>query len=378
MRERISLEQERTTMDKMSSVGVLAGGIAHDFNNLLTGIYGNITLAETFIDQPERATTLLRQSADSIQRAKNLTNQLLTFATGSDPVREAVDTRELVTDAVQFALSGSGIAVKYDIEPGVGAVEVDEGQMHQAISNIVLNAKQALEDQGLINIVVRDYHGDNRKFVELIITDNGPGIGATDLSKIFDPYFTTKEKGTGLGLATTHSIVTKHGGSISVDSVVGSGTRFTLLLPAAKAVVETKAQDSEDETDTATGFDILVMDDEELVLSTIQQLLETLGHKVTPTRDGTEAISAYQKQMREDRKFDLVIVDLTVAGGMGGKEAAQRILELDGDASLIVMSGYSAGSEMARYKELGFKARLEKPFKVGQLRQALNEVSNSL
>lgn len=213
--EQQRVEQERATMDKMSSIGVLAGGIAHDFNNLLTAIYGNVALAESSMDEPEKAADFLRRSSESIQLATNLTKQLLTFSTGSDPVSDVVDMEKLVREAVRFSLSGSSVVATYEIDPQLQAVEVDAGQVQQAISNIVLNAKQAMNDVGRITVSMVSTSDD---FVEVQVRDEGPGIPADKLGKVFDPYFTTKSTGTGLGLATTHSVVTKHGGTIGVES----------------------------------------------------------------------------------------------------------------------------------------------------------------
>ena len=365
--EQLRLEQERATMDKMSSVGVLAGGIAHDFNNLLTAIYGNISLAESVIRDPDKALGFLKRSSESIQLATNLTTQLLTFATGSEPVRDLVDVEKLVREATRFSLSGGSIAVTFSIDSNVNAVEVDDGQVRQAISNIVLNAKQALGDVGLIRIEIANCAPDIERpgdFVEVRISDDGPGIKQELQSRIFDPYFTTKDTGNGLGLATTHSIVVKHGGFINVISEEGKGTTFAILLPSVGSNKVTSETGTPAESGQLSGLEILVMDDEDIVLQTISKLLEHLGHKVTGTCDGNEAISVYARKMEQGERFDLVIMDLTVAGGMGGRVAAGEILDIDPQARLVVSSGYSAGAEMARYKELGFCARLEKTFQV--------------
>jgi len=340
--EQHRVEQERATMDKMKSIGVLAGGIAHDFNNLLTAIYGNVALAESSMEEPEKAAEFLKRSSESIQLATNLTKQLLTFSTGSDPVRDVVDMEKLVRDA---------------------------GQVQQAISNIVLNAKQAMGDVGQITISMVN---TSDEFVEVQVRDEGPGIPADMLGKVFDPYFTTKSTGTGLGLATTHSVVTKHGGSISVESSE-DGTVFRMTFPATASAVNDDERGTP-ERSSDQGLEVLVMDDEEIVLNTICRLLEHLGHKPTATRDGTEAISSYARKKQGGKAFDLAIMDLTVAGGMGGTVAAAEILEIDPNAKLVVSSGYSSGAEMARFRELGFCARLEKPFRAADLEKTINEV----
>ncbi len=366
--EQLRVEQERATLDKMSSIGVLAGGIAHDFNNLLTAIYGNVALAESSMDEPEKAADFLKRSSESIHLATNLTKQLLTFSTGSEPVRDVTDIEKLVREAVRFSLSGSSVVATYQIDSDLHAVEVDAGQVQQAISNIVLNAKQAMDDVGQLIITLRNLDG----FVEVEIQDEGSGVPSELLGKIFDPYFTTKSTGTGLGLATTHSIVVKHGGNINVESSE-SGTTFRMTFPSTSNQLNEHEQRAEAAVPDG-GLEVLVMDDEEVVLNTISRLLEHLGHVPTETRDGTEAISAYARKMQSGRKFDLAIMDLTVAGGMGGTVAAAEILEIDPNAKLVVSSGYSSGAEMARFRELGFSARLEKPFRAADLEKTINEV----
>lgn len=376
--ERLKAERQLRTLDKMSSIGVLAGGIAHDFNNLLTAIYGNVALAEASIDDKERALDHLKRTNESIQLATNLTKQLLTFATGSDPVRNVVDIEKVVKEATTFALSGSSIAVSFDIDPDTAAVEVDAGQMQQAISNIILNAKQALSDAGLINISIGNFDDPDtgNRLVSVTIRDSGPGMEAEMLPKIFDPYFTTKPTGIGLGLATTHSIIVKHGGSISVESSPGEGTSFTLLLPRATDVQSIRQSDMA-ASSGGLCIDVLVMDDEEVVLQTVSTLLEHLGHRVVGARDGEEAISVYTKRLSNKEPFDVVIMDLTIAGGMGGMEAAGEILKIDPQARLVVSSGYSEGAEMAKFKELGFCGRLEKPFRTADLQKMIAEVMSN-
>ncbi len=372
--EQQRLEQERSTMDKMSSVGVLAGGIAHDFNNLLTAIYGNVALAEASINNPERAAGFLKRSSESIEMATNLTKQLLTFATGSDPVRDVVDIERLIREATRFSLSGSSIVVTFDIAPDVDAVEVDAGQVQQAIGNTVLNAKQAMNDAGGIHIGIANVDVQGQRFVEVSISDEGPGIPAEALPNIFDPYFTTKDSGTGLGLTTTHSIVVKHGGTVRVDSSPGKGTTFYFRFPSSGESLSQIASVTPTRQLTESGLNVLVMDDEDVVLQTISRLLEHLGHRVVATKDGAEAIAAYSEQLHAGSPFDFVVMDLTVAGGMGGKVAAERILAIDPDARLVVSSGYSSGAEMARFRDFGFCARLEKPFLADDLARLVADV----
>ncbi|MFT7219451.1 MAG: PAS domain S-box-containing protein, partial [Candidatus Azotimanducaceae bacterium] len=334
VREQRKLEHERTTLDKMTSVGALAAGIAHDFNNLLTTIYGNIALAESVLPDSERARVFLKRSSESIRQATNLTRRLVTFSGGSEPLSRVVELEPLVREATIFALSGSSVKAEFDIEENLNAVNVDPVQVQQAISNVVHNAKDALQDQGVIDIRIAfaESSGTSRE-VAVYIADRGPGMKPDLMAKIFDPYFTTKANGRGLGLATTHSIVTKHGGTISVTSSPGEGAIFVIRLPSADSVqqitrrvsvLEPKFEDD--------AFKVLVMDDDEVVLETVSKLLEQLGHDVERAADGAAAIELYQDALDANGKFDFVIMDLTVVGGMGGMAAAEKILGIDSTA----------------------------------------------
>lgn len=374
VREQVKIEHERATLDKMSSVGILAAGIAHDFNNVLTAIYGNVALAESVLPPNEKAHEFLRRSSESIQLATNLTKQLLTFSRGSEPVRRLMDIEPLVRDATHFALSGSAVFADITVKPSSFGVEADAGQLQQAIGNIVLNANQAMDGEGTIRISVECLtdHSSGAEFV-ITIADDGPGMEPELLQKIFDPYFTTRPQGTGLGLATTHSIITKHGGSVVVESETGQGTVFVIRLPAVTLEGHPGAAlplpMGEDEL-----LRVLVMDDDEVVLETVCRLLEQFGHEVEGVPNGEEAIKRYRNWLDNEARFDFVIMDLTIAGGMGGMAAAQQILSFDPDAKLVVTSGYSEGAEMARYDELGFVARLEKPFRTSDLQAVIAEV----
>ncbi len=375
--EQARLDQERATVDKMRSVGVLAGGIAHDFNNLLTSIYGNISLAEHHLHEPGRAAAFLKQSAGSIELATNLTSQLLTFARGSEPLREAVNLEKLVRESARLTLSGSGVAVTYSSTPSLALAFADAGQLQQAVSNIVLNAKQAMNDDGVLRITFRNgdelSSGDAER-VEVVIEDQGPGIEPDLLGRIFEPYFTTKDTGSGLGLATAHSILLNHGGAISVKSSPGEGSRFVLSVPAAHPEDQPDTLVEPAQSPQADNLRILVMDDEEAVRLTMTQLLEHFGHEVVATQHGEDAIAQFKLARADARPFDVILMDLTIAGGMGGKEAAEQVLAIDPDARIIVASGYSAGAELANYEQFGFCARLEKPFRADALRSLISEV----
>lgn len=371
--EQIRLERERSMLDKMTSVGVLAGGIAHDFNNLLVGLYGNISLVQASVEPGTQLARHLDDAMRSLDKATSLTRQLLTFATGSEPVTAVTNLESLIREVAGFSLSGSSTQVEIIVDEALPSVQADSTQLHQAFSNILINGKQAMKDAGKLIVELRhvlEEVADDR--IEVRISDCGPGIAPEVLDRIFDPYFTTKEMGTGLGLATTHSIIVKHGGTVNVETS-GEGTTFIVSLPTTADSVD-EGVVPEKRPDPVSGLDILVMDDERLVLDTVTRMLQHLGHEVTKANEGAEAVERYREQLADGRRFDFVIMDLTVVGGMGGREAAQQILALDPAAQIIVSSGYSEGAEMANYEELGFVSILAKPYTLDNLREALNDL----
>lgn len=377
------IEQELIKTQKLESVGILAGGIAHDFNNILAAILGNIDLAIHRLDEDERVIPLLMEAEKASLRAKGLTQQLLTFAKGGSPVRRTVSIDGIIKDSAQFILRGSGVSFEMDLQDKLWLVDIDPGQMSQVIQNIMLNAREAMPGGGTVTISCEnnpepasDLAADNNS-LRITITDNGPGIRPDVIDKLFDPYFTTKKKGTGLGLSICHSIIAQHGGAMTVSSPPGSGAKFTILLPASDT---RKLPEDEDEMmpdSVFKGKRIMVMDDEETVSKVAKQMLEHLGYEVELVKNGQDAIDLYRNSMEEGNKFDLVIMDLTIPGGMGGKEAVQHVLELDKDAKVLVASGYSNDPVMASFLDYGFSGAVGKPFMLKELaisvKQALGE-----
>jgi len=379
--ERKLLEQERLKSQKLESIGTLAGGIAHDFNNLLQGIFGYISMAKLTIDQREKSLAMLEQAEKALHLSVNLTSQLLTFAKGGKPVKKVVSLRAVIEDAVKFALSGSRNVASISIADELRSVEIDEGQIGQVVQNIVLNADQSMPLGGGITITARNAPvseaavlaaATTGDIVEITIQDQGTGIPLEHLSRIFDPYFTTKEKGSGLGLATSYSIIKNHGGLITVASELGKGTTFTISLPASGAPVEQE----EAPAPLAAGNKgrILVMDDEQVVRDVIGELLRSLGHEVEFAERGETAVMQYTAAMNEGSSFDIVILDLTVRGGMGGAEAVKKLLELDPNVKAVVSSGYSGDAVIADYRKYGFTAYLKKPFDIEKLHRVLNDI----
>lgn len=375
--QREQAEEELLQARKLEALGVLAGGIAHDFNNFLTVVQGNIEVAKVQLDADSPAQEFLEQAANACQRAAFLSSQLLTFAKGGAPVRRVVSIAQLVTDAVQLARTGSSVSIDVKIAEGLWHAEVDPGQIGQVLHNILLNARQAMPSGGTIEIRAENAHfpnsGDgNEPWVRISIKDHGRGIDPEVQRRIFDPYFTTKPGGSGLGLATAYAIVVKHGGHISVESTPGEGTNFTVDLPASLDAPQPQ------ETIVAsiqTGTErLLVMDDDDTLLILFKAVLTQLGYQVETARDGAEAIALYQASRAKGVGFDAVLLDLTVTGGIGGLEAAARLKELDPASRLIVSSGYSDAPVMSEFRDYGFDAVIPKPWTVPEISYVLRRV----
>ena len=376
------MEEELVKAKKLESVGVLAGGIAHDFNNILYVVLGNIELACQFIDQDNRAVSLLDNAQKATKRAAKLTQQLLTFSKGGDPVKETTSLPELVTESADFVLHGSNVSCVYDFAVDLWLAQVDSGQIGQVVQNIIINARHAMDKGGRIFITGRNVTEPLAEeevplppgsYVRLTIQDSGEGIDQQIIDKVFDPYFSTKQTGSGLGLAICYSIIKKHQGHISVQSSPGEGTCFTLLLPADPKAVLTPVQEATAMADVASGH-ILVMDDEEMVRLVVGEQLTAQGHQVVLVEEGQQAIDAYLRLAREGKAIDLVIMDLTIPGGMGGQEAAAKLLEHDPQAKIVVASGYSTDPVMANYQEYGFIAAPPKPFDLHEFNTILAQV----
>ncbi|RUM88373.1 MAG: hypothetical protein DSZ23_04560 [Thermodesulfatator sp.] len=383
--QRKQAEKELRKMQKLKSVGTLAGGIAHDFNNILTGIFGNLEIARFKLSPDHSAYPFLEKAGSALEKATNLTKQLLTFARGGDPVLEAVDLKELLKSCVRFNLTGSNIKANFNIQENLWNIRADKGQIDQVISNLVINAKHAMPEGGNLYVEaenIPDIHMDSLShlsgdYVRMVIRDEGVGISARHIDRIFEPYFSTKQTGSGLGLATAHSIIVKHGGHISVASVPDEGTVFTVFLPAEKESVGHQGMsDSLSAVDDMRLFKarILIMDDDDIVSKVTSAMLKKCGCAYDLAVDGQEALEKYAAAMKDGGRFDAVIMDLTIPGGMGGREAAQRILEMDPMARLIVASGYSTDPIMANYQKYGFMGRLVKPFRFRDLEIVLSRV----
>jgi PAS domain S-box-containing protein len=371
--ERLKLEQQLSQSQRLESLGLLAGGIAHDFNNLMSGIYGPIELALGGRLDPESASNLSLALA-SMGRARDLTRQLLTFATGGAPIRTIGPLFPLVEESARFALSGGRTTCTIDVVADLWPCNFDRNQIGQVIDNLVINAQQAMPGSGAIRISARNASLRQSEaatlpagnYVVVAIEDSGIGIPAETLTRIFDPFFTTKETGRGLGLSTCHSIMRRHDGAITAESTPGKGSTFRLYLPAARTPVGDSGRDKPKAMHRGKGA-VLVMDDDETVRKVLSAMLASLGYSVETVCDGVAAVELFATQSESGQRFRAVLLDLTVPGGMGGKEAAQVLRTMDGSVPLFVTSGYAEDPVMEDPAPHGFKASLRKPFAMSDL-----------
>ncbi|MDH3349015.1 MAG: PAS domain S-box protein [Desulfobulbaceae bacterium] len=372
--ERKRMEQDILKVKKLESVGILAGGIAHDFNNILTSILGNINLARQLPKESEEISSLLHEAEKASLRAKDLTQQLLTFSKGGAPIRKTASIAGVIRDSASFILRGSNLTCNFHIPDDLWLVDIDQGQISQVIQNIILNARQAMPGGGTITINCENISQPitKQKFINIIITDYGHGISAALLDKIFDPYFTTSKDGSGLGLAICHSIITKHEGTLEAKSRLGAGTTFTITLPASTSSISLDKPIEEKYLIEKHGK-ILIMDDEKSVLNIAEQILTHLGHTISCVDEGEKAIEIYRQAFETGDPFDLTIMDLTIPNGMGGKKAVKNILEINPEARVIVASGYCNDPVMANYKKYGFSGCLNKPFQLKEMNKLIQQ-----
>lgn len=380
--ERERMEGELLRAQKLESIGLLAGGIAHDFNNLLGAIMGNISLAMLDIDPTNPAFQQLSKAEQASLRAQELTQQLLTFSRGGAPVKKPTAIAGLLIEAAGLSLRGSRVLHEINLPKDLWPVDGDEGQLMQVFNNLLINADHAMPNGGIIKIF-----GNNviltenelpplraGRYVKIVVQDDGIGIPKEHLEKIFDPYFTTKQKGSGLGLSVTYSIIRRHDGHITVESELGKGATFSIFLPASSGGVEAAKHVSKI---VYSRGKILIMDDEEDLRRTTADMLTRLGYTVEEAGDGSEALEKYRREREAGKPFDVVIMDLTISGGQGGRETIQKLLDLDPSAKAIVASGYSDDPIMADFRSYGFKGMVRKPYRIREFSEVVAAVIGS-
>jgi two-component system cell cycle sensor histidine kinase/response regulator CckA len=379
--ERHLLEAEQLKTQKLEAIGTLAGGIAHDFNNLLQGVFGYVSMARLSVNNPAKVEEMLNEAENALSLCVNLTKQLLTFAKGGKPVKETLAVGPVIEKATRFALSGSRCDFRLNLALDLWPAEADEGQIFQVIQNIVLNASEAMPESKTVEISAENMElpanthpalPEGGRFVRISFRDTGVGIPERYLPRIFDPYFTTKQKGSGLGLATSYSIVKNHGGTIEVQSEQNAGTTFDILFPAsASRIIETE-QTQGPKTTAKRRAKVLLMDDEEMVRDVAQNLFDALGHEIVLTGHGAEAIEKYREACSAGLPFDFCILDLTVKGGMGGLETLQQLKAIDPEVKAVVSSGYSDDPVVSDYPAYGFSFSLSKPYRLSDLTACLH------
>lgn len=373
-------EEERRKVEALDQLGLLAGGIAHDFNNLLTAILGNISLVTTLLPPNHETIGRLEDARNASLRARDLAQQLLTFARGGAPIKQSASIADLVQETVSFSLRGAQSRSNVVIAPDLCSAEFDPGQISQVIANLVVNANQAMPNGGTIDVTCDNFSYSKQAtgeqldlapgdYIRIRVRDEGVGIPETCLKRIFDPYFTTKAKGSGLGLATVYSVMKNHNGLIIVDSEVHYGSTFTVFLPASRRPIIAAAPEPTvplPEPTSGSGR-VLIVDDEEAIRMLVDFFLTRLGYEVKAADNSLRGIEIYRQELEAGRRFDLVILDLTLPGGMGGKEALKKLIEIDPMVNAVVSSGYATDATMSRYEDFGFRGMIPKPYEAAEL-----------
>lgn len=379
--KREKIEKELIKQRNLKSLGILAGGIAHDFNNILTGILGNVSLLEVKEITEKEKQTCCNDIISATKNAIDLTHQLLTFSKGGAPIKKSLSIAPLVEDISRFNLRGTAVKPFFKFEKDLKNGDIDPNQINQVLSNIIINAVQAMPDGGKIFFEGKMYFQNENtnllkkgEYIKLSIQDTGEGIAPKKLEQIFDPYFSTKEKNVGLGLATAIAVMKRHGGNIKVESTPGKGTTFYLFLPVSNKKTTDIVTNKKIESEFKKNCKILILDDEIFVAKILHKLLETLGHEAVITTNGEDTIEVYNNELKKGKAFDALILDLTIPGGLSGHKVLEEILKIDKNVKAIVSSGYSKKPILSNYRKYGFKAILKKPYTIEELKEVLNKI----
>lgn len=386
--QKLTEEQLKHTL-KMKTISTLTGGIAHDYNNLLSIIMGNLSLVKAAMPPESEVLAFLNEADMAACKIRDLTHELMSLSDGGGPIKALGSLKDLLRDAIGTASMDSGILFKESIAEELWPVPYDPRKMESVFRNIITNAMEAMSHGGTLTITARNFRFKDKgphaipplkqgDYVRISFQDNGRGIPANHMGRIFDPYFSTKamgvQKGMGLGLATTYSIVKKHGGHIAINSSPGAGTIVNIYLPAEIPQMAMENPVPSKNTTLSPMKRVLVMDDEEMLRTLLKQMLERLGHEAITVNDGEQAIAAYKKQMNSGKPFDAIILDLTIKGGMGGKQTIRELLKIEPHIKAIVSSGYCHDPIMTDFQSYGFKRALPKPYRVEDLKKALSEI----
>jgi len=379
--DRKRMQEEIARTQHLESLGIVAGGIAHDFNNILTAVVTNLAIAKMCVDSKEEILDYLSEAESACLRAVGLTKQLLALAKGGAPIKKPGSIIPLIRETTAFCLRGSNVRCEYCLPDDLWCVDVDEGQIGQAIQNLVINADQAMPGGGTLRVRAENLIVDEAEYptlkggrhIRISIEDRGNGIPQELLRRIFEPFFSTKERGRGLGLATTFRIIDRHGGHVRVESQAGVGSTFQILLPASDSPPPAEGMEG-DEGPVAGEGRILLIDDDPSILESTGELLNRLGYEVQFAADGQEGIDCYHRARQAGKPFHAVIMDLTIPGGMGGKEAIEPLKKIDPEAKVIVSSGYCEDPVMSSFREFGFSGVAPKPYRVEALAEILKGV----
>ena len=381
---RRQLEQQVQKAQHLESLGLVAGGIAHDFNNVLTAILGNLELVRMELPPESEGHDHLAQANQAISRATGLTSQLLTFSKGGKPVKQLVQIETLIHAALQSGRDADRVKCGCEINGQLWPVQADPNQLNQVLTQLLENARQSMTEGGRITV-----HADNcslaaeagvplspGRYLKIQVVDAGTGIPSEHLEKIFDPYFTTKPTATGLGLSIAFSIIKKHQGHIAVSSAAGAGSTFTFWLPASDncpqpAVTAALVKPAPTRSATRISRRVLVMDDEDIIRRLATALLQHFGHEVDSAADGLEALNKHQAAKAKGKPFDIIIMDLTIPNGLGGRETIKQLRQLDTEVKVVVSSGYSDDPIMANHQAYGFNEAMPKPYSFDKLQQVM-------
>ena len=392
-KELLYYKKETFKLEKFNSLSTMAGGIAHDFNNLLVGILGNIALAKLELTPDDSVYEYLESAETASRRGRGLTQRLFTFAKGGSPIIDVIDINLLIEESVSFLFRDSNIDVDISSDKDLHYVAGDDSQLNQVINNLLLNASEAMQGGGDIKVTLKNIHLPIKKqlmtaaaerehsqfqgdYIAITITDSGSGMDEATMDKIFDPYFSTKKAGTGLGLSSVFSIIKSHHGSIHAESTIDQGSTFTIYLPRSKKLKSKPIVNINNKPSLLTNKHILIMDDEEVVRKVLSTFLKSFKSRIKSTDCGEEAIKEYQKQITQKDPFDIVIVDLNVPNKMGGIETAKELLKIDPNANIILSTGYSDDDASKNYSKYGFKASLNKPYTIEELKDTLEKISS--